>query len=164
MDSYVLNLQLEQIEAKLREMATNKHKEEMAESLIRDIRFFVEHIDECQYGVGAVRNLMIYLGLNEKGRYAVLNNTTVVNTMRFILHEIDELKAGKALQSPDCLNRKETILPGGKRLYRGLCSYIDACEDGKYTLHFKVGINGGVPTLDEVFDLARRVIETAESA
>lgn len=164
MESHVLNMQLEQVVAKLREMATTKHKEEMAERVIKDIHYFVEHVDESQYGMYVVRNLMIYLGLDEKSLYRILDNAIVLNTMRHIFHEIDELKAGKPLQDPNCFARKEGILPGSKKLYRGKKSYIDACEDGQYTIHFKVGVNGSMPTVDEVFELVQRIIETAEIA
>lgn len=164
MESFVLKKQLDLIEEQLRGMAKSQVRKEMVEQLVTDLRYALDHMDECHYGIVFVRNIMTYMEMSEHGTYRLLSNAVVRDTMHFLMHEIDEVKAGKRLQDPNCIERKNTLLPGGKKLFRNHCGYIDACDDGTYTVHFKCGMRGGAPTFDEQAALAKKMIEDAERA
>lgn len=137
---------LKQIEEKLLEKATTQKKRQEAEKIVSDIRTCLNFMSESYYGVVFVRNLKISVGAH-KGPYTSVDNTPVRNTQ----HELDlRIKAyltGASLEDIDCVDHDNTLFPGATWVYMSDDGYICKCQRD-LTVHFKVGLHGGMPEFE----------------
>ena len=162
--SEMIKSQLDSIKAKLMEKASTQAKKEVAEKIASDLEYAVRHMDEGEYGVVFVRNIMVAMQLAKPGTsYTRLGNAIVRNTQRVLLSEIKSLVRGRKVEDTECTDKADTLLPGSRWYYMGWCVYLRRCVHD-ITVHFKCGKHGAMPTFDEMARELKEIIDEAEEA
>ena len=150
---------MQQLEEVLLSKVTAKKQEE-AQNLLTDIHYCLDHMDAAAYGKDFMHNLLVSQGLEKD--YRKIADSIVVKTQHVVLHRMKCLTTNHEEQDPECVNPKDTVLPGSKWIFRGYCSRIERCQHD-YTVHFKCGVNGNAPKYNEVAKHMEKLIEEAES-
>lgn len=138
----------------------NAKRQEEAKALLADIRYCANHMDATAYGTDFVHNLLVAAGLEKDFR--TIGDGIVVKTLHVVLHRMRCLTTNRAEQDPECVSRRDTVLPGAKWIFRGYCCRVERCQHD-YTVHFKCGVNGGAPRYGEVAQHMQQLIEECET-
>lgn len=132
------------------DLRVNEKKMEQVSAWLDKLYYCLNHCDENEYGEPLLQNIMVFLDLSKTARKEI-DDRVVTNTEYVLCAELQQILGGRKQKLQDIIKvaSKDTVLPGGKWMWRGYRAYVKRNRHS-LTVQFVAEKNGDKLDIDSV--------------